>query len=296
MQLKSSILNKKKIIVTGAAGFVGRNIVQKLLKENYYIISVDLNDPKIKSKKHKYYKSSIKSFFLKKKIKNLYAIIHLASDPRNNYYYLKPELALENISNTFSILNYIKNLKKKPILIFSSTKQIELDTLAKDKDMGPYSISKKSSEEFINFFSQNYGFRSYIIRFTEVFSMHDNPKNKALIKFISKNKTNENISIDNVNHNFEYISIEVICDGIIKILKNKIKHKYINFYGNKINILSLLMKIKRILNSDSKIIIKKLIKRKSDLKKSKTLNYKVNKNDLFYSKLRLIIGNEIKNK
>ena len=121
-------------------------------------------------------------------------------------------------------------------------------------------------------------------------------KNKALIKFISKNKTNENISIDNVNHNFEYISIEVICDGIIKILKNKIKHKYINFYGNKINILSLLMKIKRILNSDSKIIIKKLIKRKSDLKKSKTLNYKVNKNDLFYSKLRLIIGNEIKNK
>ena len=294
MQLKSSILNKKKIIVTGAAGFVGRNIVQKLLKENYHVISVDIKDPKIKSKNHKYYKLSVKSFFSKKKIENLYAIIHLASDPRNNYYYLKPELALENISNTFLILGYIKNLKIKPVLIFSSTKQIELDTLA--KDMGPYSISKKSSEELINFYSKNYGFRSYIIRFTEVFSMHDNPKNKALIKFISKSKKNENISIDNTNHNFEYISIEAICDGVIKILKNKIKYRYINFYGNKINILSLLMKIKRILNSNSKIIIKKLIKKKSDLKESKILNYKVNKNNLFYSKLKLIIGNEVKNK
>jgi nucleoside-diphosphate-sugar epimerase len=294
MQLKSSILNKKKIIVTGAAGFVGRNIVQKLLKENYHVISVDIKDPKIKSKNHKYYKLSVKSFFSKKKIENLYAIIHLASDPRNNYYYLKPELALENISNTFFILAYIKNLKIKPVLIFSSTKQIELDTLA--KDMGPYSISKKSSEELINFYSKNYGFRSYIIRFTEVFSMYDNPKNKALIKFISKSKKNENISIDNTNHNFAYISIEAICDGVIKILKNKIKYRFINFYGNKINILSLLMKIKRILKSDSKIIIKKFIKKKSDLKESKTLNYKVNKNNLFYSKLKLIIGNEVKNK
>ena len=56
------------------------------------------------------------------------------------------------------------------------------------------------------------------------------------------------------------------------------------------------MKIKRILNSNSKIIIKKLIKKKSDLKESKALNYKVNKNNLFYSKLKLIIGNEVKNK
>lgn len=294
MQSKNSILSKKKIIVTGAAGFVGRNIVQKLLKENYLVISVDIKDPKIQSKNHKYYKLSVKNFFSKIKIKNLYAIIHLASDPRNNYYYLKPELALENISNTFLVLGYIKNLKVKPILIFSSTKQIELDTLA--EDIGPYSMSKKSSEELINFYSKNYGFRSYIIRFTEVFSMHDNPKNKALIKFISKSKKNENIFIDNTNHNFEYINVDTICDGVIKILKNKIKFRYINFYGNKINILSLLMKIKKILNSNSKIIIKKPIKKKNDLKESKTLNYKISKNNLFYSKLKFIIGNEVKNK
>ena len=67
MQSKNSTLNKKKIIITGAAGFVGRNVVQKLIRENYFVISVDMKDPKIKSKYHKFYKSTVKNFFLKKK-------------------------------------------------------------------------------------------------------------------------------------------------------------------------------------------------------------------------------------
>ena len=43
--------NKKKIIVTGAAGFIGKNLVLRLLKENYYVLSVDYKNPNIK---HKY--------------------------------------------------------------------------------------------------------------------------------------------------------------------------------------------------------------------------------------------------
>lgn len=64
----------------------------------------------------------------------------------------------------------------------------------------------------------------------------------------------------------------------------------------KINILSLLMKLKKILNSDSKNLVKKLTKKKSDSKEIKTLIYRINKNNLSYSKLRLIIKNEIRNK
>ena len=293
MKSRNFILNKKKIIVTGAAGFVGRNIVKQLIKQNYTIISVDKKNTNIKSKNHKYYKSSIKNFFSKRKINNLHAIIHLASDPRNNYYYLKPELALENISNTFLILDYIKSLKIKPILIFSSTKQIELDILT--KNIGPYSISKKCSEDIIDFYSKNFGINSYILRFSDVFSLNNNPKNKALKKFIDKCANNENITIDNTSHNFEYISIDTISEGIIKILKNKINHRYINFYGNKINILFLLKKIKKILKSNSKIIIKKLIKKKIYKSRYKTLKYNVGKKNLFNSKLNLLIKNEIDN-
>jgi nucleoside-diphosphate-sugar epimerase len=294
MLSKNFTNNKKKIIVTGAEGFIGKNIVQKLLNENYFVISIDIKNTSIKSKNHQHFKSSVKNFFLKTKINNVYAIIDLAAEPRNNYYYLKPELALKNISNIFFILNFIKTLKKKPILIFSSTKQIEVDKLTKNK--GPYSISKFFCEDMIDFYSKNYGILSHIVRFTDVFSINNNPKNKALIKLINKSKKNENIIVDNINHNFEYISIDIICDGIVKILKKEIKHRYINFYGSKINILTLLKKINKILNSNSKIIVKKENKQKHNSKNNNIFNYNVSKNNLFVSKINLIVSNAIKKK
>ncbi len=291
MQLKNSTINRKKIVITGAAGFVGRSVVEKLIRENYFVISVDMNDPKIKSKYHKFYKLTVKKFFSKKKIKNIHAILHLASDPRNNYYYIKPDLALENISNTFIILNYIKTLKIKPMLIFSSTKQIELDT--KENNMGPYSISKKFSEEIISFYSKNYGIKSFIIRFTEVFSMNDNPKNKALKKLIDRCSKNEDIVVNDSNHNFEFISINVICKGIVKILKNKIKSRFINFYGNKLSIMDLLNKIKKNLKSSSEIKVRKKSKKRLSTKIDKEVNFKSIKTELFTSRLNQLIKNEL---
>ena len=227
----------KNVIVTGAAGFLGKNITTYLIQKKYNVISVDKKKMRLISSKHKHYNLNLKNFFIKNKLKNIYAIIDLASDPRNNYYYKNPQIAQNNVINIFSVLNFIKNLKKKPILIFSSTKQIELDLASKNK--GPYSISKKFCEDIINFYSKNFNFKAFIVRFSEVYSTKNNPKNKALRKFIDKCKKNENIFIDNINHNFEFVSINSINKGIAKILENKLNQRYINFYGKKINILGL---------------------------------------------------------
>lgn len=290
MQSKNSIKNKKKIIVIGASGFIGKNIVKELIEKNYYVISLDKKNFKIQSTNHKFYKSTIKKFFKKKLvIKNLHSIIHLAEDARNNFYQIKPELALENIDNVFCILNYIKGLKKKPLFIYSSSKQIELDALSKSTN--PYSMSKKFNEDIISFYSKKIGIKYFVVRFTDVFSLKNNPKEKALKILISRIKKNQNIYVDNVNHNFEYVSIKSITTGIIKILKNRINQQHINFYGNQINIIDLLKKIKKILNSNSKIIIKKKNK-KFLFSKIKILKYKLTKNDNFNYKLKLIIRNE----
>ena len=292
MQLNNSTKNKKKVIVTGAAGFLGKGLVLKLLKENYYVISVDKKNPKIKSSNHRYYKCSIKNFFLKKKIGNIFSIIHLAADPRNNYYYLKPELALENISNMLIILNYLKKPKIKPLLIFSSTKQIEKD--AQTANLGPYSISKKTCEELIEFYSKYYGVKYNIIRLSDIYSVKNNPKNKALIKILNKSKNNEKIIVSNKKHNFEYISVENIYEGIIKILKRKLNFRHINFYGSKINILKLIKQINRYLNSKSKIVFGKSVDSRILFKKNKILNYRISKKNLFEKNLKLIIKNELK--
>ena len=34
-------LTKKKVVVTGCAGFIGSNLVDRLLKENYQVLGID---------------------------------------------------------------------------------------------------------------------------------------------------------------------------------------------------------------------------------------------------------------
>ena len=60
----------KKIIVTGGLGFIGSNLIELLLKKNFFVINVDKatyssNDYNVKefksSKKYKYIKLDIKN-------------------------------------------------------------------------------------------------------------------------------------------------------------------------------------------------------------------------------------------
>ena len=66
---------KKKIIVTGGLGFIGSNLIELLIKKNYFVINVDkvtyssnfynIKEYK-KSKKYKFIKCDIKDKKLKK--------------------------------------------------------------------------------------------------------------------------------------------------------------------------------------------------------------------------------------
>ncbi|MAJ22894.1 MAG: hypothetical protein CBC24_03505 [Candidatus Pelagibacter sp. TMED64] len=276
----------KTIIVTGGHGYIGNFLVKTLLKSNFKVVCVDQKKGNILNKKAIYYKSSIKNFFKDRNIDNIFSIIHLAAESRNSVSLKKPNsVTKKNINDTLTILESIRNSKKKPSLFFSSTKQIEIDK--KNNFLSPYSISKKTCEDLIKFYSYKFKIKSCILRFSDVYSYTNNPKKKALSSIIFKLKINKNITIVDKKHYFNFVHIDTICTGIVKLLKKNLAlYQEVNFYQKqKVYITKLVRMLKKITNSKSQIIFKKNQHKKSLVQKS-TNSYNIAKT--IYGKTNII--------
>ena len=279
-------MKNKKIIVTGGSGYLGQYIINELIKE-YQVISIDKKKINLKNKNYSMVRGSIKNFFKKTKIEGIYAIIHLATaETRSSLYLNNPELALQNLSDMYFILDAIKMSKKKPILIFTSSKQIENDH--KNSIKNPYSLSKEFCENLIIHYSKTHDLKAYILRISDIFSLFNNSPKKALMVLIDRSLKNKQIKIYDSSHFFEYISVQDIVNGIQKILKIKNhKTKQINFYGKKIEILKLVKNIRKLTKSRSKVYIKKT--NSNIMEKVAIEHYKINKKWKFDSALLFII-------
>ena len=135
--------NKKTFLVTGGTGFIGRNIVNLLLKKNLNVIIFD-NDSrgsfkKLKNKKIKFFKGDIRDKEkLYKCLKRVDAIIHLAYINGTKYFYEKPEIILDvAIKGLVNIFDGCKKFKIKELYLASSSEvyQTPLKTPTKENEM-----------------------------------------------------------------------------------------------------------------------------------------------------------------
>ena len=165
---------KKKIVVTGGAGFVGSNLIRYLVKETRYeILSIDnyisgTKSNHIKSKRVKYLKCDTKD--IKKTLKNpkkIQAIFHFGEFSRIYQSFLKMEKCLESNSvGTHAVFNYCLSNKIK--LIYSAT-SASLGNKGKDKDLSPYAFTKSKNLELLENLKKWFNFKFDIIYFYNVY-------------------------------------------------------------------------------------------------------------------------------
>ncbi len=253
-------LDNNTILVTGAAGFIGSNLVKRLMHDypSAYIVGVDnMNayyDVTLKENRlgelinmadhnqFKFYKNSIAN---KEFIDNLFAshkfdvVVNLAAQAGVRYSIKNPDAYIEsNILGFYNILeacrhSYDKGRQGVRHLIYASSSSVygnneKVPYSTEDNDDHPislYAATKKSDELLAHAYSKLYNIPSTGLRFFTVYGPAGRP-DMAYFHFTDKLVKGEVIKIFNYgNCKRDFTYIDDIIEGVIRVLKSAPERK-----------------------------------------------------------------------
>ena len=251
MRVPNVELNNKKILITGAAGFIGSNLVMELLRtvEPVTIIGLDnMND---------YYDVSIKEYRLaeidklavehpaskwefvkgniadKVLIEELFAkygfavVVNLAAQAGVRYSITNPDVYIE--SNLIGFYNILEACRNHPVehlvyasssSVYGSNKKVPYSTDDKvDNPVSLYAATKKSNELLAHAYSKLYNIPSTGLRFFTVYGPAGRP-DMAYFGFTNKLREGKTIQIFNFgNCKRDFTYVDDIVEGVKRVMQ-----------------------------------------------------------------------------
>jgi len=223
-----SQLSKQHILITGAAGFVGRALTKSLLKNNHQLFLVsrkkgwsvpgakvivgDLNDPG----------------FCQRAVRGIDLVYYLAGEKKNLDWHTKQpfDFMAGNVKPLLNFLAALKNSKVKTLIYLSSTIVEYIDPQAKVID--GYALGKYLNEQILKAFIGQSKIAVKVVRAAAIYGPGDNfdPKTAnfipAKIRQIAQARS-ELLVWGRGLRRMEFIYIDDLVANLIAISRNKSK-------------------------------------------------------------------------
>ena len=219
-----------RALVTGGAGFVGTNLVKRLLVENHEVVVFDNYSTGFKKNRQddcEYFevnitdKMSLPWFF--SMIKDIDVIFHMAALPRIKPSFENPkEVCDVNVVGTQNILEYAK--KNEIPVIYAGSSSFWGGTYK-----NPYTFSKWQGEELCKMYERIYGLAVTICRFYNVYGDHmptEGEYRTVLPIFLEQYKNGESLTITgDGEQRRDFTHVDDIIDAMMRVV-------YCNKWGN----------------------------------------------------------------
>jgi UDP-glucose 4-epimerase len=225
-----------KCLVTGGAGFIGSNLVDKLIQDNHDVIVIDnLISGKLEyvNSKSKFYQMDICNLeSIKPLFKNIDYVFHLAALPRVQFSIDYPILSNNtNLNGTLHVLKASLDAGVKKV-IYSSTSAIYGDTTniptsenAIVSPICPYGFQKYFCELYCKMFSDIYNLPTISLRYFNVYGERqpfDGDYSLVLGKFLKQHQNNKPLTIINTGEQRrDFISITDVINANLLSAQNE---------------------------------------------------------------------------
>lgn len=236
-----------RILITGAAGFIGSHLCDNLLDGDHYIVGFDnLSLGRMSNIKHLKNQEGFK--FIEGDIldatqldllfreNDFDVIFHMAANSDIAQSHQNPDIDKDNtFLTTYELLRKMKEFDVNKI-VFASTSAIYGDTAELlHEDYGPltpvshYGASKLAAESFICSFVENYGLQAWIVRFPNV--VGERATHGVIFDFIKKLKKEEaRLEVLGDGEQYKpYLYVKDLVEAILYVWQNS--DKKINTYN-----------------------------------------------------------------
>ena len=235
-----------KILVTGAAGFIGAAVSNALAKRGEQVLGIDnLNDyysPALKQARLDLLKNfenfafqkidladsvAIRSLFTSEKFD---AVVHLGAQAGVRYSLENPQAYID--SNITGTLNILESCRHCPVqhLIYASSSSVYGDNAkipfsVEDRTDNPvslYAATKKSNELMVSTYTHLFGIQATGLRFFTVYGPWGRPDMAPMLfaKSILEGKPIRVFNHGNMRRDFTYI--DDIVEGVVRTLDSRV--------------------------------------------------------------------------
>ena len=160
-----------QILVTGGAGFIGTNLIKRLLHAGHSVTSIDNYSTGLRSNEVdgcNYYQTDIQRIFANgDRFKaDIDVVFHMAAIARIQPSFERPEEYIDtNFQGTYEVVKYCVHNNIPLIYAGSSSKHA-------GRHKNPYTFSKDLGEDIIKLYQEHFGLNASIARFYNVYGPH----------------------------------------------------------------------------------------------------------------------------